>query len=112
VQSSHAADPAVQALVRGNPIASTPTRHGAPSRLPVGSAVFRIAGAPELEGALTFAPTTMLTSTVGDQTVCLLALDPARVPSFGRRSASSPLERSSPASRPNRTWTDMTTEPT
>jgi primosomal protein N' len=87
VQSSHASDPAVQALVRGNPdrFHADETRRRAEAGFPVGSAVFRIAGSPELEGALAaFAPTTLLTSTVGDQTVCLLALDPARVPAFGR----------------------------
>jgi primosomal protein N' len=87
VQSSHASDPAVQALVRGNPdrFHADETRRRADAGFPVGSAVFRIAGTAELEGALTaFAPTTMLTSTVEGQTVCLLALDPTRVPAFGR----------------------------
>jgi primosomal protein N' (replication factor Y) (superfamily II helicase) len=87
VQSSHASDPAVQALVRGNPdrFHADETRRRAEAGFPVGSAVFRIAGSAELDGALAaFAPTTMLSSTVEDQTVCLLALDPARVPAFGR----------------------------
>ena len=46
VQSSHAADPAVQALVRGNPdrFHADETRRRAEAGFPVGSAVFRIAG--------------------------------------------------------------------
>ena len=64
-----------------------PTRHAGAPR-PASRWGRRSSASPataELEGALAaFAPITMLTSTVGDQTVCLLALDPARVPAFGR----------------------------
>jgi primosomal protein N' len=87
VQASNASDTAVQALVRGNPdrFHLDETRRRAEAGFPVGSAVFRVAGNAGLEAALTaFEPTTMLASVVGDQTVCLLALDPARVPAFGR----------------------------
>ena len=84
----HAAnDPAIQSLVRG-----TPDRFHADERsrraaagFAVGSAVFRIAGAPGVDGELALLkPTTMLVSSVGEQTVCLLALEPGRVPEFGR----------------------------
>jgi hypothetical protein len=87
VQSSQAGDPAVQALVRGNPDrfhADEATRR-AKAGFPVGAAVFRVAGGPQLEESiLTLDPITLLTSTAGDQTVCLLALEPERVTAFGR----------------------------
>jgi primosomal protein N' (replication factor Y) len=87
VQSSHAGDPAVQALVKGKPDrfhADERARRSA-AGFPVGSAVFRIVGNQELEGALrAFDPITLLVTSPGDQTICLLALDPGRVPSFGR----------------------------
>jgi hypothetical protein len=44
-----------------------------------------VAGSADLESHLAIArPITMLASSVGDQTVCLLALDPDRVSEFGR----------------------------
>ena len=87
VQSSHASDTGVQALVRGNPdrFHADETKRRADAGFPVGSAVFRIAGNTDLEPALaTFEPITMLASVLEGQTVCLLALDPATVPAFGR----------------------------
>ena len=46
--------------------------------------MFRVAGSAELEAELAaIQPITMLTSSVGDQTVCLLALDPGRVSELG-----------------------------
>jgi len=87
VQADHPNDPAVQALVRGNPgrfLADEAGRRKA-AGFPVGSAVFRVAGSAELEAELAgVRPITMLTSSVGEQTVCLLALDPDRVSGFGR----------------------------
>ena len=88
VQSSSPGDPLVQALVRGNP-----DRFHADERnrrddagLPVGAAVFRITGAPEVEGELrAFAPRTLLASSADGRTVCLLALDPERVGALGAR---------------------------
>jgi hypothetical protein len=51
----------------------------------VGSAVFRVAGGSGLEGELTaLGPITLLVSSAEGQTICLLALDPAGVPAFGR----------------------------
>jgi primosomal protein N' (replication factor Y) len=87
VQAAHPSDPAVQALVRGNPdrfhVDEASRRES--SGFPVGSAVFRVAGSAELESMLTaFRPITMLATSLGEQTVCLLALDPHRVSEFGR----------------------------
>ena len=87
VQADHPSDPAVQALVRGNPdrfhVDEAERRRRA--GFPVGSAVFRVAGSAGLEAELaTIRPITMLASSVGEQTVCLLALDPDRVSELGR----------------------------
>jgi primosomal protein N' (replication factor Y) len=87
VQAAHPSDPAVQALVRGNPdrfhVDEAGRRKAA--GFPVGSAVFRVAGSADLESVLTaLRPITMLATSVGEQTVCLLALDPHRVGEFGR----------------------------
>jgi primosomal protein N' (replication factor Y) len=87
VQSSHPGDPAVQALVRGNPdrFHADEARRRAEAGFPVGSAVFRVAGTDALEAELrAFEPITLLASEAGGQTVCLLALGPAEVPAFGR----------------------------
>jgi primosomal protein N' (replication factor Y) len=86
VQADRPNDPAIQALVRGNPdrfhVDEAARRDEA--GFPVGSAVFRVAGNAALESELAaIQPTTMLASSVGDQTVCLLALDPARVSELG-----------------------------
>ncbi len=51
----------------------------------VGSAVFRVAGSPGVDEELALLePTTMLVSSVGEQTVCLLALEPGHVLECGR----------------------------
>ncbi len=87
VQADRPNDPAIQALVRGNPDrfhADEAERRKA-AGFPVGSAVFRVAGSAGLEAELAaIKPITMLASSVGDQTVCLLALDPGRVNELGR----------------------------
>ena len=88
VQASSPGDPIVQALVRGNP-----DRFHADERarrrdagLPVGAAVFRITGNAGLEDELgSFSPSILLVSSVEGRTVCLLALDPGRVPALGER---------------------------
>ena len=87
VQSAHANDPAIQSLVLGEP--SRFHRHERERRaqagFPVGSAVFRVVGSLALEEALAaLDPITMLVSSAGEQTVCLLALDPGDVSAFGR----------------------------
>jgi primosomal protein N' (replication factor Y) (superfamily II helicase) len=87
VQADHSGDPAIQALVRGNPdrFHADEVRRRKAAGFPVGSAVFRIAGSADLEVELAIVrPITMLASTVGEQTVCLLALDPDRVGDLGR----------------------------
>ena len=116
VQSSHAADPAVQALVRGNPdrFHADETRRRAEAGFPVGSAVFRIAGTAELEGALAaFAPTTMLTSTARGPDGMLARARPRE--GAGVR-AGRPRARRSRGRHPRRgrtaPVTDMTTEST
>ena len=49
-------------------------------------AVFRITGTADVEAELrAFEPSTLLVSSVEDRTVCLLALDPGRVPALGMR---------------------------
>ena len=86
VQTAHPNDPAVQALVTGRP--SRFHRAEAPrlaeAGFPVGSPVFRVAGTSELAAELEALPhRSVLTSAVGDATVCLVALDPATLPAFG-----------------------------
>jgi primosomal protein N' (replication factor Y) (superfamily II helicase) len=87
VQSAHANDPAIQSLVLGEPsrFHRDERERRAQAGFPVGAAVFRVAGGPALEEALAaLDPITLLVSAVGEQTVCLLALDPGDVPAFGR----------------------------
>jgi len=87
VQSSHANDPAVQSLVQGDPARfhRDERLRRAQAGFPVGSAVFRVAGASGLEGELAaLDPITLLVSSAEGQTICLLALDPGGVPAFGR----------------------------
>jgi primosomal protein N' (replication factor Y) len=87
VQADRVGDPAIQALVRGNSDrfhADEADRRRA-SGFPVGSAVFRVVGTLDLETELAAVrPITILASSVGEQTVCLLALDPGRVSALGR----------------------------
>lgn len=87
VQTRHPNDPAVQALVTNRPErfvrAELPRREAA--GFPVGFPVFRVVGTAELEGRLRPLPhRTLLASRLGDQTVCLAALDPGDVAAFGR----------------------------
>jgi primosomal protein N' (replication factor Y) len=87
VQSDRPGDPAVQALVRGNPdrFYADEAERRRSAGFPVGSAVFRVAGSAGLEAELAATrPITLLASTAGEQTVCLLALDPDRVSELGR----------------------------
>jgi primosomal protein N' (replication factor Y) len=86
VQTAHPNDPAVQALVTGKPQrfyrAETPRL--AEAGFPVGAPVFRVGGRTELEAELReLRPETLLVSSHEDETVCLVALDPGRVASFG-----------------------------
>jgi primosomal protein N' (replication factor Y) (superfamily II helicase) len=92
VQSSTPSDPAIQALVRGNPdrFHSSEATMRAEAGFPVGAAVFRVVGGDKLEGHLaTLDPITLLAvastfSTEGSEgTICLLALTPDRIREFG-----------------------------
>lgn len=87
VQSLHANDAAVQSLVQGDParLHREERRRREEAGFPVGSAVFRVAGGPELEHELGMLdPITLLVSSAEGQTICLLALEPDAVPAFGR----------------------------
>ncbi len=86
VQSSHANDPGVQALVRGNPdrFHRDEARRRRDAGFPVGAAVFRVAGSVELHERLSMLdPITLIASALGETSVCLLALEAAAVPAFG-----------------------------
>jgi hypothetical protein len=87
VQAARAGDPAVQALVRGNPApfqADEARRRGA-AGFPVGAAVFRVAGDATIVGRLeALEPITMLSTGSAPRAVCLLAVRPDRVGAFGR----------------------------
>jgi primosomal protein N' (replication factor Y) len=87
VQSSRAGDPAVQALVTGNPerFARAEAARRERSGFPVGFPVFRVSGGPGLPSAMEAAhPVTLLTSGSGTETVCLVAVRPEAVSAFGR----------------------------
>lgn len=87
VQTNRPNDPAVQALVTGRPerFARTEVPRLAEAGFPPGVPVFRVVGSGELEGALSaLHPRTLLATALGDETVCLLALDPGDVAVFGR----------------------------
>jgi primosomal protein N' (replication factor Y) len=88
VQASSPGDPIVQALVRGNPdrFQAEERKRRRDAGLPVGAAVFRITGDEHLEPELeAFEPVTLLVTAAEGRTVCLLALDPERVPVLGTR---------------------------
>ena len=86
VQTRAPGDPAIQALVAGNPARFHRAERArrAEAGFPLGAAVFRVRGAPTVAAELrTMAPLAMLTSGAEGQTICLLALDPGRVAAFG-----------------------------
>jgi primosomal protein N' (replication factor Y) (superfamily II helicase) len=86
LQTNAPNDPAVQALVVGKPdrFARTEAPRLAQAGFPVGGPVFRIVGSQALESELTALPhRTLLVSNVEDQTICLVALDPANLATFG-----------------------------
>jgi primosomal protein N' (replication factor Y) (superfamily II helicase) len=87
VQTRSPNDAAVQALVTGNPArfhrSEIPRRSAA--GFPVGAAVFRVAGSPAVAAEIERGPhRTLLVTSAGDETLCLLALDARDVPAFGR----------------------------
>jgi primosomal protein N' (replication factor Y) len=86
VQTSHPNDPAVQALVAGDParFQRTEARRLAEAGFPVGSCVFRVTGTAGLAEALEQVPhRALLVSAAGEATVCLAALDPGALGTFG-----------------------------
>ena len=86
VQTRSPNDPAVQALVSGRPerFARAEVPRRAQAGFPVGGPVFRVVGTAELEPELrALAPRTLLVTGLGEQTVCLLALEPGSVGAFG-----------------------------
>jgi len=86
VQTSQPGDPGVQALVRGSPdrFHERERERRASAGFPVGAAVFRVVGSDAVEEALAeHHPITSLVTSLGGRTVCLLALEPDRVPAFG-----------------------------
>jgi len=87
VQSNRPGDPAIQALVRGNPdrFHEDERARRAAAGFPVGAPVFRIEGGPGLEEELAVMhPVSLLVSASEGRTVCLLALEERGVPAFGR----------------------------
>jgi hypothetical protein len=86
VQSSFPSEPAVQAVVRGNPdrFHARERERRAVAGFPVGAPVFRVVGTEGLATALDeYRPITALVTSLGGRTVCLLALEPGRVSAFG-----------------------------
>ena len=86
VQTDGPADPAVQALVRGNPdrFHQRERERRAEVGFPVGVPVFRVVGDHRLESEVRGIRTrTSLVSALGRRTVCLLALEPDELPLFG-----------------------------
>ncbi len=87
VQTRHPNDPAVQALVTGRPerFHRAEATRRAEAGFPPGAPVFRVRGVPGLEDELrALRPGTLLVSGLGDESVCLVALDRAGVAEFGR----------------------------
>lgn len=86
VQTDDAGDPAIQALVAGNPerFARSEAPRLAEAGFPAGTPVFRVVGTDALPDALTpFKPMTLLVSTADDATVCLAVVEAERVAAFG-----------------------------
>jgi primosomal protein N' (replication factor Y) len=87
VQTRAPNDASVQALVTGNPgrFHRAELARRAEAGFPVGAPVFRVAGSAALATAIEgFPHRTLLVTGVGDETLCLLALDAADVAAFGR----------------------------
>jgi primosomal protein N' (replication factor Y) len=86
VQASHPSDPAVQALVRGNPdrFHQRERQRRTEAGFPVGAPTFRVIGDERLEAEIDgLGARTALVTGLGGRTVCLLALEPDRVSAFG-----------------------------
>jgi primosomal protein N' (replication factor Y) len=86
VQSRRPNDHAVQALVTGRPerFARVEAPRRAAAGFPVGAPVFRVLGSDALEEELSRVPHhTLLVTSLEEQTVCLVAVDPADVAELG-----------------------------
>jgi primosomal protein N' (replication factor Y) len=87
VQTAHPNRPAVQALVQGNPrrFQRVEAARREEAGFPPGFPVFRVRGGPGVvERIRALGPRSLLTTASDEGTVCLVALDPGLVPSFGR----------------------------
>ncbi|HWC32254.1 MAG TPA: hypothetical protein VG709_03925, partial [Actinomycetota bacterium] len=88
VQTRDPGDPAIQALVRWDPsfFHRAERRRREEAGFPPGFPVFRVRGSRELPGALeALGPVTLLRSSAGGQTVCLVVLRPDALAAFGAR---------------------------
>lgn len=88
VQTRESGDPAIQALVRWDPwhFQHAERRRREEGGFPPGHPVFRVLGREGLpEGLKTLDPVTLLSTALGDETVCLIALRPEQVGGFRRR---------------------------
>jgi primosomal protein N' (replication factor Y) len=87
VQASRPSDPAVQALVTGNPerFYRVEIARREQAGFPPGHPVFRVTGGPDLESELRrLSPETLLASAGGEETVCLVTVRPEDMEPFGR----------------------------
>ena len=87
VQSRTANDPAIQALVQGNPSRyyRTELDRRAQAGFPAGHPVFRVTGTSELRPALDATqPEHVLETSLGDETLRLVAVAPEHLEGFGR----------------------------
>jgi primosomal protein N' (replication factor Y) len=88
VQTREPGDPAIQALVRWDPwhFQHAERRRREEGGFPPGHPVFRVLGTEGLsEGLKMLDPVTLLSTSLGDETVCLIALRPEQVGPFRRR---------------------------
>jgi len=88
VQTAHPNDPAVQALVGGNPsrFHRAESARRVDAGFPPGAAVYRVAGGSDLPEALrTLAPITLLVSSSETETICLVTIGRDDVRTFGDR---------------------------
>jgi primosomal protein N' (replication factor Y) len=87
VQSRAANDPAIQALVQGNPSRyyRAELERRAKAGFPAGHPVFRVTGTPSLRRELDVTdPVHVLETSLGDETLCLVTVAPERLEEFGR----------------------------
>jgi primosomal protein N' (replication factor Y) len=87
VQSRTANDPAIQALVQGNPSRyyRTELERRAKAGFSAGHPVFRVSGTPTLREELDVTdPVHVLETSLGDETLCLVTVAPERLEEFGR----------------------------